>query len=407
MLLGSVDLPVGMPPSKGWKKPAGKAAASPKKPKAMSAMIPLSAKAKAAAAAAGAARRSAELRLSRLAALAGARPKAKAGGSRLSREEKDAELAAKLQEEEDRAAGGGGSSKDVAGRGEKSGKQVSGLKELAQRLGFQHPEKVEDSSSSEDEGPAVGSGSRRDPEGRVSSRTRHRSEDQGRRRHREKSPVEVTPGTLNRVIVARAREEEDRRRDRSDSRDRRRRRRSESRRRRRRRSSSRSSRSESQSSEQRRGENRLRRTTRKHPGKLFLQHLTGIRSFLNEDRGSSVLVDASGGKKELKRVYLRYFNLVVAHRCKNVRNSRELRTLSEVADLLIEGDLARGLDVIAQRYAALEVAEEQGSWKLAQHLELVPQAAPTSVGETGYRFAASEELRAERLRKALDKAKNH
>jgi hypothetical protein len=29
----------------------------------------------------------------------------------------------------------------------------------------------------------------------------------------------------------------------------------------------------------------LRRTTRKHPGKLFLQHLTGIRSFLNEDRG--------------------------------------------------------------------------------------------------------------------------
>ena len=55
---------------------------------------------------------------------------------------------------------------------------------------------------------------------------------------------------------------------------------------------------------------------------------------------------------------------------------RELQTLATSLDLLEAGSLAELADVLMQRFKALELSLSDGSWQVAQELELVGEARP-------------------------------
>ena len=54
-----------------------------------------------------------------------------------------------------------------------------------------------------------------------------------------------------------------------------------------------------------------------------------------------------------------------------LRNVRELRTLAELLDLLIKGNLTGLGDLLAQRFKAEEMAPQDGNWSVSRHLELL------------------------------------
>ena len=55
------------------------------------------------------------------------------------------------------------------------------------------------------------------------------------------------------------------------------------------------------------------------------------------------------------------------------RNEREMRTLAESIDAILSGQLAQAGDILMQRFRACEMSALESSWRLASHLELIPQ----------------------------------
>ena len=58
----------------------------------------------------------------------------------------------------------------------------------------------------------------------------------------------------------------------------------------------------------------------------------------------------------------------------NLRNTRELRTVSEAIDMMRVGNFAGASDLLMQRFKAIEMSCTDGSWSVAQHLELIPES---------------------------------
>lgn len=100
---------------------------------------------------------------------------------------------------------------------------------------------------------------------------------------------------------------------------------------------------------------------------------------------------------------VRYFTTVVNQTGNNVglRNARELRTLAEALDLLMVGKVAEAGDLLMQRFKAVELASQEGNWKVAQHLELIPETGVSTSSFKERRAAAKLEMEDYRLRKAL------
>ena len=75
-----------------------------------------------------------------------------------------------------------------------------------------------------------------------------------------------------------------------------------------------------------------------------------------------------------------------------VRTCREMRKIAEALDELRAGQLPRAADLLMQRFKALEASVQDGSWGMAQNLELIPrsQIGLTSLEEQ--REAAKQEL---------------
>ena len=67
------------------------------------------------------------------------------------------------------------------------------------------------------------------------------------------------------------------------------------------------------------------------------------------------------------------FNQRYTKECVAIRTAREMRTLAEAIDSLLEGDSMRTADLLIQRFKALETSVSDGSWSLARHLELIPE----------------------------------
>jgi len=54
----------------------------------------------------------------------------------------------------------------------------------------------------------------------------------------------------------------------------------------------------------------------------------------------------------------------------NLRNTNELQNLARALDFLMEGEVARACDVLAQRFKAVELASQDGNWSVARHLQI-------------------------------------
>ena len=69
---------------------------------------------------------------------------------------------------------------------------------------------------------------------------------------------------------------------------------------------------------------------------------------------------------------------------------RELQSSAEAVDLLMGGRVASAIDVLIQRFRAVEAASlEEGGWSVARHLEVLPEAAVSTMS-SGLRVKAEQ-----------------
>ena len=109
---------------------------------------------------------------------------------------------------------------------------------------------------------------------------------------------------------------------------------------------------------------------RRFPGRFLADALSTMQRFLGSRVGAGTT------SEELPRVltYLEtVFNQRYTKECVGIRTAREMRTLAEAIDSLLEGDSMRTADLLIQRFKAVETSVSDGSWSLARHLELIPE----------------------------------
>jgi hypothetical protein len=114
----------------------------------------------------------------------------------------------------------------------------------------------------------------------------------------------------------------------------------------------------------------------RRPGKLGQSGLRLMAGFLEERTGES-------REEKLPAVALKYLLMVLiparaaAAGKDGERLSpgmiRQLRTVATAIDMLVRGRQLESLDVLVQRYKALEMSLQDGGWSNAQHLELLPK----------------------------------
>ena len=83
-----------------------------------------------------------------------------------------------------------------------------------------------------------------------------------------------------------------------------------------------------------------------------------------------------------------------------VRAHRELVTLATALDELLENNTLRCLDLLMQRFKAVEASLQDGGWSLARHYELIPPHGAQLSREDEREMATKAELRSLRLRDA-------
>ena len=96
---------------------------------------------------------------------------------------------------------------------------------------------------------------------------------------------------------------------------------------------------------------------------------------------------------------VQYLTTVLDRGAKEIgrRNQRELRTLAEALDHLLEGDPLRAADVLMARFSSVELAATEQSWAVSQHLELVPESVSGVASERAKHAAGKEELLRQKL----------
>ena len=87
-----------------------------------------------------------------------------------------------------------------------------------------------------------------------------------------------------------------------------------------------------------------------------------------------------------------------------VRNARELRTLAQVLDAILAGNIPLAGDILVQRWKAVETAVCDGNWLLARHQELLPQQDVGLTLDTERAVTARTELERARLEEVSRKA---
>jgi hypothetical protein len=149
--------------------------------------------------------------------------------------------------------------------------------------------------------------------------------------------------------------------------------------------------------------------SRRSPGRLFALGLSRVRDRLAALQGASASdADLLTTATMNKRVMCFYHTLVCrpTHPTMRPHTQREMETLAELIDALVTGDLDRCGDIAMQRYKALEMSLADGSWEIAQELEVVDRAEPCLATEEE-RFRGSRRRMAEvRLNNALQSLRN-
>ena len=88
-----------------------------------------------------------------------------------------------------------------------------------------------------------------------------------------------------------------------------------------------------------------------------------------------------------------------------VRSHREMVTLAMTIDELLGGRIMHALDLLLQRFKAIEASFEEGGWQTARHLELIPGGGAGLLREDERAAAAKAEIQASKLREGLAKLK--
>eukprot|EP00435_Cladocopium_sp_Y103_P018337 s2813_g4.t1 len=81
-----------------------------------------------------------------------------------------------------------------------------------------------------------------------------------------------------------------------------------------------------------------------------------------------------------------------------MRTLRELKTLAQCLDMLAQGQIGRGADLLSQRVKALERATAEGHWNSAQFLELLPPESSTLLERDEELYLAKEFLTEQKIK---------
>ena len=80
-------------------------------------------------------------------------------------------------------------------------------------------------------------------------------------------------------------------------------------------------------------------------------------------------------------------------------------TLAMAVDYILEGDYVRALDLLIQRFKAVETSLGENGWHMAKHLELIPPTAAALTTFDEKDMAAKAELRNRKLQESLSKTR--
>ena len=145
----------------------------------------------------------------------------------------------------------------------------------------------------------------------------------------------------------------------------------------------------------------LAEKARKQPGTLLKSGLIQMSKFLAVRTGGT---DEEAGRSWRDQRVGAYLNQVLfaqhPQEKLGMRNVRELVTLAEAIDLLMEGQFAAVGDVLMQRMKAVETSVTDG-WQLASHQELIPPAKATLSTNLERSYVARQALQARKLEESI------
>ena len=140
---------------------------------------------------------------------------------------------------------------------------------------------------------------------------------------------------------------------------------------------------------------------RKHPGSLAASTIV---SFARQIGYAQTTGELEAGAN-VRRLVVSYFDRALLAQVGPrfpVLAERERRTLAEVLDALMSGQIMTAMDITGQQFRAIEASIlEDGGWSVARHLEVVPGIRVSSV-TTGQRaMMAAAERQSHRLKHDL------
>ena len=138
----------------------------------------------------------------------------------------------------------------------------------------------------------------------------------------------------------------------------------------------------------------------RRPGELLAGGVKRVRGILSAIHGEEAT------KSEGQRLFSFYFRVYLRPRLGDVgpHSDREMTTLVEALDSLLEGNTARTGDILVTRLKALEEAARSGNWSMAQQFEAVAQDDFGLITDGERQHAATLQLRAARLRETTSQA---
>ena len=143
------------------------------------------------------------------------------------------------------------------------------------------------------------------------------------------------------------------------------------------------------------GTSRVKELQRRAPGALLKEGLEAMRSF----------VSAQGGRTAQQLlsdpVAVAYFQTCLKPSLGDkisARNDKEMGVLVEVLDMILVGDFIPAAELVLQRFKALETKAHEGSWSMAQHLELSRPSLVSCVSSRELDLAKQTQGMEERLR---------
>ena len=139
----------------------------------------------------------------------------------------------------------------------------------------------------------------------------------------------------------------------------------------------------------------LQSRAKRAPGRLVKSMISKMKDYLGNMQGDQSIPELA----PITTAYLT--SVLMPSRTGQVskRNSGELRTLAKCIDHLMTGNVAEAADILAQRFQAVETADQEGSWNMAKHLEIVTEARVTAVPEEDKRRAIRLEKSEAKYRK--------